>query len=112
MVIHYRFKVINNRTQVNFLIFLYLNTVLDVASDENKGIINYVFDSQLSRALQIMFLPWTLPFEFSLNFTKKSVIFLKYRLIVFLKEDSNLSQIPYQEPFIIFVEKNCTIEII
>jgi patatin-like phospholipase domain-containing protein 2 len=45
--------------------------VLDVACEENEGLVRYLIDSQLSRALSIMFLPWTLPFELSYKFTKK-----------------------------------------
>ncbi len=45
--------------------------VLDAACDDDKGIINYLYYSQLSRAISIFFLPWTLPIELSLNFTKK-----------------------------------------
>ena len=45
--------------------------VLDAACNDNKGLINYVYNSQVTRAISIMLLPWTLPFEFSFNFTKK-----------------------------------------
>lgn len=45
--------------------------VLDAACNDNQGILNYVYNSQFSRAISIMFLPWTLPVEFSVNFSKK-----------------------------------------
>lgn len=45
--------------------------VLDAACNDSQGLLNFIFDSQLSRAISIIFLPWTLPVEFCLNFTKK-----------------------------------------
>lgn len=45
--------------------------ILDVACADDKGLINYVYASKLSRAISIMFLPWLLPIEFSINFTKR-----------------------------------------
>lgn len=44
---------------------------MDAACNDNQGILNYVYHSQFSRAISIMFLPWTLPVEFSVNFSKK-----------------------------------------
>ncbi len=53
------------------LTFYSILKVLDKACNDEKGILNYVYDSELSRCISIMFMPWTLPLEFSLNFTKK-----------------------------------------
>ncbi len=44
---------------------------MDAACEDNKGILYTVYDSQISRAVSIMLLPWTLPVEFSLSFTKR-----------------------------------------
>ncbi len=45
--------------------------VLDAACEDNKGILYSVYDSQISRAISIILLPWTLPLEFTFNFTRK-----------------------------------------
>lgn len=47
--------------------------ILDAACDDNKGIFNYVYHSELTRAISIMFLPWTLPVEFMFKFTKRLI---------------------------------------
>ena len=45
--------------------------VLDAACQDEKNLLNYIFNSQIIRAISLALLPWTLPLEISLNFTKK-----------------------------------------
>ncbi|CAF0713096.1 unnamed protein product [Brachionus calyciflorus] len=50
-----------------------VSQILDAACDDDKGLINLIYNSQLSRAISIFFLPWTLPVEFSVKFSKKAL---------------------------------------
>ena len=48
--------------------------VLDAAcADYKETLINYLYNSQFSRAISILLIPWTLPIDLSLNFTKKII---------------------------------------
>lgn len=47
--------------------------VLDAACQDEKNLLNYIFNSQIIRAISLALLPWTLPLEISLNFTKRII---------------------------------------
>jgi hypothetical protein len=47
--------------------------ILDTAVNDNTGLISYIQNSQVSRLVSIAFLPWTLPIEFSFNFSKRVI---------------------------------------
>ena len=49
---------------------------MDAACEDNKGIFNFFYQSHLSRAISIMFIPWTLPVEFSVGFTRKLIEYI------------------------------------
>lgn len=48
--------------------------ILDAAcADHKESLISYMYNSQACRAISIMFLPWTLPFDMSIQFTKRLI---------------------------------------
>ena len=64
----------NSSSSSSFSKFFLLTVVLDAACDDDKGLINYLYYSRLSRVISIFMLPWTLPLEFTFIFTKKYTI--------------------------------------